>query len=151
MKIKSLFEKITKVIAKNAPLGLTVAGVLGLGATAYLSFKSAKRFEEITDDLENKRAIKEDKEAMEIKIHDEGIDSLSDQDKSYWEEVKDQEVEVNRAVVIRNVAGAVAAPVLTGTLSICAITLNYMLMNNRVKGLVSVLAFCGYRCTWTMF
>ena len=140
MKIKSLFAKTTKVIAKNAPLGLTVAGVLGLGATAYLSFKSAKRLEEITDDLENKRAIKEDKEAMETKIHDEGIDSLSDQDKSYWEEVKDHDVEVNRAVVIRNVAGAFAAPAITGTLSICAITLSYMLMNNRVKGLASALA-----------
>lgn len=149
MKIKSLFEKITKVIVKNAPLGLTVAGVLGLGATAYLSFKSAKRFEEITNDLENTRGIKEDREYIETKIRDHGIDSLTDDENSYWEDVKD--VEVNRAVVIRNVAGAFAAPVLTGTLSICAITLSYMAMNNRVKGLTSALAFCGYRCTWTMF
>jgi len=149
MKIKSLFAKTTKVIAKNAPLGLTVAGVLGLGATAYLSFKSAKRFEEITNDLENKRAIKEDREYIETKIHDKGIDSLTDDENSYWEDAKN--VEINRAVVIRNVAGAFAAPVLTGTLSICAITLNYMLMNNRVKGLTSVLAFCGYRVEWTMF
>lgn len=140
MKIKSLIAKSTKVIAKNAPLGLTVAGVLGLGATAYLSFKSAKRLEEITDDLENKRAIKEDKDTMEYRIHNEGIDSLSDYDKSYWEEVKDQDVDVRRSVVIRNVAGALAAPVLTGTLSICAIALSYMIMNNRVKGLASALA-----------
>ena len=140
MKIKSLFAKTTKVIAKNAPLGLTVAGVLGLGATAYLSFKSAKRFEEITDDLEKSRSAKENRDAMEVKIHDEGIDSLSDQDKSYWEEVKDQDVEVHRSVVIRNVAGAFAAPVITGTVSICAITLSYMMMNNRVKGLASALA-----------
>lgn len=138
--IKSAVAKSTKVVAKNAPLGLTVLGVLGLGATGYLSFKSAKRFEEITADVENARAIKEDKDAMEDKIKAEGIDSLSDQDKSYWEEVKDKDVEVHRSVIARNVAGAFAAPVIVGTLSVCAISLSYMMLNNRVKGLASALA-----------
>lgn len=140
MKIKSLIAKSTKAIAKNAPLGLTVAGVLGLGATAYLSFKSAKRFEEITDDIESTRADKEFRDMMEDKIHEEGIDSLTEEEKEDYEESKDKDLEVHRSVVVRNVAGALAAPVITGTLSICAITLSYMMMNNRVKGLASALA-----------
>lgn len=140
MKIKSLFAKTTKVIAKNAPLGLTVAGVLGLGATAYLSFKSAKRFEEITTDLEDKR----ESEAYQADIREvvtaEGVDSLNEEERDYWDENKDVDFTVKRSVIIRNVAGAFAAPVITGTVSICAITLSYMMMNNRVKGLASALA-----------
>ena len=140
MKIKSLFAKTTKAIAKNAPLGLTVAGVLGLGATAYLSFKSAKRFEEITTDIEDKRESESHQADIREVVTAEGVDSLNEEERDYWDENKDVDFTVKRSVVVRNVAGAFAAPVITGTLSICAITLSYMMMNNRVKGLAGALA-----------
>ena len=138
--IKQVVSKSTKAIAKNAPLGLTVLGVLGLGATGYLSFKSAKRFEDITADLEDKRESEAHHEEIREVVAQEGVDSLNEEERDYWDENKDVDFTVKRSVVARNLAGAFAAPVVVGTLSICAIGLSYMMLNNRVKGLASALA-----------
>lgn len=51
-KVTRGFKKVTGKVAKNSPLLLTVAGVLGLGATAYLSYKAAGKVEKVLDDME---------------------------------------------------------------------------------------------------
>ena len=47
---------VSKTVAKNSPVLLTVGGVVGLGATAYFSYKSAKKVETIVENIEDKRA-----------------------------------------------------------------------------------------------
>lgn len=47
------FGKVTRVVAKNSPLLLTVGGVFGLGATAYLAYKSRDKVSDILDKAED--------------------------------------------------------------------------------------------------
>lgn len=131
-----------KSVAKNSPLILTVLGVVGLGATAWLSFKAAKRVNEITDQLEYDRNKDAERKVAFDKLNDVGYDNLSKNDQNlidYYRSDKMYEP-VNRAEVAKELIGATALPVATGLLSISAIALSYYIMNNRVLNLAASLA-----------
>lgn len=55
MKFKQMIGKATKTIGKNSPLILTGLGVIGVGATAFFTYKSRTRVEEIIEELEEDR------------------------------------------------------------------------------------------------
>lgn len=55
MKFKQLLNKTTMVIKKNSPAILTGVGIVGLGATAYLAYKSRDKVEAIVEKIEEKR------------------------------------------------------------------------------------------------
>ena len=100
-------NKVSKTVAKNSPVLLTVGGVVGLGATAYFSYKSAKKVETIVENIEDKRA---------------------------------HEIEVDRLEVVKDIAGAVALPVVVGIASVTCIALSYRIQNNRIVSLGAALA-----------
>lgn len=109
-KIDNLVKNVNKIrikIGKHSPLILTGLGVAGLCATGYLSYKSAGRVKEITEDIEIKRE------------NNEPVDRL----------------EFGKQLI-----GAIAAPVIVGTLSITAIIGSYHVLNNRNSILASALA-----------
>jgi len=119
---------------KNSPLILTILGVIGLGATAYLTYKSHDKLKAITDDLEGRRVTEE-----RITELQNGED-LEPEEQQELETLQKDFKPIKRTEVVRDVAGAVAAPVLTGSLSVCAIALSYYIMNNRVLNLAASLA-----------
>ena len=141
------FKNAERLAVKHSPLALTVSGVVGLGATAYLAFKSAKKVEAITDDLEERQRtsermddiIEEIQAAKEMDPDDVDVDHLHD----ISDELKDLETDfkpINRRETIYSLGKAVAAPVATGVLSVCAIALSYYIQNNRILNLAASLA-----------
>lgn len=134
--------KASKSVSKNSPLILTVLGVAGLGATAWLSFKAAKRVTEITDDLEYRRDQDSKFAQLEADVHVKGYDALLNDEKKdldYFRNDPDYHP-VQRVEVVKDLAGALALPVATGLLSISSIALSYYIMNNRVLNLAASLA-----------
>lgn len=55
MKIKQLLTQAGRTVTKHSPMILTGMGVVGLGATAYFSYKSRTRVEEIVSGIEEDR------------------------------------------------------------------------------------------------
>jgi len=128
-------------LQKRSPLLLTIGGVIGLGATAVLAYKAAPRIDEIINDVEDKRNAEQ--EYMKLKAI-----PLADLDETGFYRIKDLEKDpasmmVDRVEVAKNIAGAIAAPVLTGMASICAITLSYYILNHRVGSLAAAVATLG--------
>ena len=66
MKFKQLLSKTTMVIKKNSPAILTGVGIVGLGATAYLAYKSRDKVEAIVEDIEQKRADEVEVDKVEV-------------------------------------------------------------------------------------
>lgn len=98
----------TRVAVKEqAPLIMTVAGMAGLGYTAYRAYKARDRVRVITEELEHRRAM--------------------------GEEIKPLEV-------VTRVSGAVATPVIVGTLSLASIFGSYHILNNRLQVVSTALA-----------
>lgn len=126
--------KFNHGVAKNSPLLLSIGGVVGLGVTAYLAYKSAGKVAKITDDLEQRRETEDTIIAMqnEPNLDQAGQETLNDLQENF--------TPIKRTEVVRNIAGAVAAPVLVGSLSICSIALSYYILNNRVLNLAASLA-----------
>lgn len=56
MKFKQLLNKAVMATKKNSPIILTTVGIIGLGATAYLAYKSRDKVEEVILDIEEVRA-----------------------------------------------------------------------------------------------
>ena len=54
MRIKQMLATTTRAVTKHSPMILTGVGIVGLGATAYLSYKSAKKMDLILADAEEK-------------------------------------------------------------------------------------------------
>ena len=137
LNLKNLTKSIkvaNHAIAKNSPLLLTVAGVVGLGATAFLAFKSAGKVADITDNLDKARETEE-------QINDlQNVENPTEEEKDALEALQKDFKPVKRTEVIKDLAGAVAAPVLTGTLSVCALAMSYYILNNRVLSLAASLA-----------
>lgn len=126
------FGKAYRSAAKHSPLLLTVGGVLGLGATAYLAYKSAGKVEKITEAIEDRRA-------QEAEI--DGLMQIPVRDLTEEQETKIKEfTPVKRTEVVRDLAGALALPVVTGTLSVCSIALGYYILNNRLLNVAASLA-----------
>jgi hypothetical protein len=55
MNIKQTFRKVGHSVKKNSPAIFTTAGVVGLGATAYLAYKSRDKVQAVVEDIEEKR------------------------------------------------------------------------------------------------
>lgn len=66
MKIKQLLSKTGMKIKKNSPAILTGVGVIGLGATAYLAYRSRKKVEAVVVNIEEARDNGEEVNKMEV-------------------------------------------------------------------------------------
>lgn len=126
--------KIGRTLSKNSPIILTVGGVVGLGTTAVLSYKAAKKVEVIVDDIEARRLIEEDFAALEA------LESRTTSQNLQLAEYRGTVVPIDRYEVARRLAGAVALPVATGLGSIILIALSYQIQNNRIVNLAAALA-----------
>jgi len=140
-------KKAEKLAAKHSPLALTVTGVIGLGATAYLAYKSAHKIEAITDDIEERQhtaermddIIEEIEAAHKMDPMDVDVDHLHEI-RSELEDLESDFKPVDRRETIYRLGKAIAAPVATGVLSVCAIALSYYIQNNRILNLAASLA-----------
>ena len=133
-KLVQTVSTVGRTLSKNSPIILTVGGVVGLGATAVLSYKAAKKVEVIVDDVEARRLIEEEcaaLEALETRTTDQNLKLA---------EFHVTGVPVDRYEVARRLAGAVALPVATGLGSIILIALSYQIQNNRIVNLAAALA-----------
>lgn len=140
-------KKAEKLAVKHSPLALTVTGVIGLGATAYLAYKSAHKIEAITDDIEERQRTAERMDDIIEEIQaSKDMDPISvdvDHLREINDELKELEADfkpVDRRETIYRLGKAVAAPVATGVLSVCAIALSYYIQNNRILNLAASLA-----------
>ena len=66
MSIKNVFGKVTMGLKKHSPAIFTGAGIVGLGATAYLAYKSRDKVEEVVERVEEKRAMGEEINKVEV-------------------------------------------------------------------------------------
>jgi len=66
MTIKQTFAKVGHVLAKHSPAIFTGAGIVGLGATAYLAYKSRDKVEAVVLDIEEKRDNEEEINKLEV-------------------------------------------------------------------------------------
>lgn len=135
MKIIQGLNKVAKGISKNSPLILTVTGVVGIGATAVLAYKSRSRVEAIIEEVEETRKD-EDRINELIDLQDR----LTDDEETELTYLQENYVPVSKAVVVRDIAGAVALPVLTGVASLACVTLSWYIMNNRLLTVSGALA-----------
>lgn len=140
----NLVNKVTFQVGKHSPLILTVGGVLGLGATAVLSYKAAKKVEVIVEDIETNRQQEEIINAYNEIPDGAEISMLQTEE---YERVNEVYSPLNKQEVVRNIAGAVALPVATGIASIACISLSYYILNNRNNMLATALgtAMAEYR------
>lgn len=127
MKFIQGLNKVAKGISKNSPLILTVTGVVGIGATAVLAYKSRSRVEAIIEEVEETRKD-EDRINELIDLQDR----LTDEEETELTYLQENYVPVSKAVVVRDIAGAVALPVVTGVASLACVTLSWYIMNNRL-------------------
>ena len=123
-KATRVIKKAEKLAAKHSPLALTVTGVIGLGATAYLAYKSAHKIEAITDDLEERQRtaermddiIEEIQAAKEADPYEVDMDHLHEI-RSELEDLESDFKPVDRRETIYRLGKAVAAPPLGSCLS----------------------------------
>jgi Family of unknown function (DUF6353) len=66
MTIKQTFRKVGFQVAKHSPAIFTGVGVVGLGATAYLAYKTRDKVEAIVTDIEERRDNGEPVSKMEV-------------------------------------------------------------------------------------
>src|SRR5690606_28997522 len=66
MKIKQVFNKAGHTLKKHSPAIFTGVGIVGLGATAYLAYKSREKVEAVVLDIEEKRDNDEPINKMEV-------------------------------------------------------------------------------------
>lgn len=143
MKIMKSVYKVGNAIAKHSPVLLTVGGVLGLGATAVLSYKAAAKVEVITEKIEKSNFGESEKQRITQEMTNPNQRLL---DEEYAELENDLAIVTEeyrlytKKEVVRDIAGAVALPVLTGIASLACITLSYYIQNNRIVNLASALA-----------
>lgn len=57
MTIKNTFAKVSMKLAKHSPAIFTGVGIVGLGATAYLAYKSRDKVEAVVDEIEKNNEL----------------------------------------------------------------------------------------------
>lgn len=143
LKLGKAIAKVGRVINKNAPILLTVAGVAGVGATAVFSYKAKDKVEDVVDKLEESQNKLAEIQEIESRL-DNREERLSDHEyevlKNELELANTQYKPYTNLEVARDIAGAVALPVLTGVASVTAIALSYYIQNNRIVNLAAALA-----------
>lgn len=135
MKLVNGLAKVTKGISKNAPLLLTVTGMVGMGATVVFAYKSRTKVDAILTDIEGRR-----EDAARI---DELVaigDRLTEDEDVELAYLQENAQPVDKVETIKELAAATALPVLTGVASLAAITLSWYIMNNRLLTLSGALA-----------
>lgn len=105
-------DNIKGFAGKYAPTLLIGSGVVGLGATAYLAYKSAPKVEAVVEDLEEQRGLVEDGTMNRV-------DTMG---------------------VVKDLSLALYQPIFLGTLSTSAIVLGASIQNKRIRALASALA-----------
>lgn len=140
-KLSRTLGKLTLGLKKNSPLILTIAGVVGLGATAYTAYKARDRVKEIVEDIEEQRDIEQGYNDRYTELKNVPLDRLTDDERMELQEMQANPVaELDRVKVARDLVGAVALPISLGVASVCAITLSYHIMNTRVGNLAAAVA-----------
>jgi hypothetical protein len=66
MTLKQTFNKMGRTVAKHSPAIFTTVGVVGLGATAYLAYKSRDKVEAVVENIEEKREAGEEINKLEV-------------------------------------------------------------------------------------
>lgn len=133
-----IWGKVGHQLSKNAPIIFTTAGVVGIGATSVLAYKSKSKVEDIVDKIESDNAIKRELAELESQLT---LDSSPEQ----FAELKARKEELEmvqpytKSKIAIDVTAAVAAPVIVGMLSVCAIVLSYQIQNNRIGSLAAAL------------
>lgn len=107
MNIKQTFNKLTMSVKKHSPAILTGVGVVGLGATAYLAYKSRDKVEAVVEEIEHKN---------------------------------ENEVEVDKVEVVKDLVEALYQPVVVGTLSVTCILAAHRIQHKRILTLAGALA-----------
>lgn len=121
-------------ITKHSPIILTSLGIAGLGATAYFSYKAAGKVEAITQELEERRDQEAVLEATKAEYEHTDYGNYHEEAEAIRQQIVDMEAEynpINRFDVVRDLAGAVALPVITGVVSITCIFYSYRILMNR--------------------
>lgn len=136
MKVGQFLNKAGHTVAKNSPLILTVAGVVGLGSTAVLAYKSAKKIEVITEKVEEAREQEERLDQLTVL---EEMDRLDADTQFELDDLRETFEPVSRPEVAKDIAGAIALPVITGIASIACIALSYRVLTNRNNLLATAL------------
>lgn len=136
MKVAQFLNKAGHTVAKNSPLILTAAGVIGLGTTAVLAYKSAKKIEVITEKVEEAREQEDQLEKLTIL---EEMDQLDAEGQYELDDLRQTFEPVSRPEVVKDIAGAVALPVVVGLLSVTSIALSYHVLTNRNNMLATAL------------
>lgn len=143
LKIGKAIATVGRVINKNAPILLTVAGVAGVGATAIFSYKAKDKVEDVVDKLEasqNKLAEIQDIESKMNNREERLTDHEYEVLKAELDVANTEYKPYSNFEVARDIAGAVALPVFTGLASVTAIALSYYIQNNRIVNLAAALA-----------
>ncbi|QHJ81771.1 MAG: hypothetical protein [Bacteriophage sp.] len=139
MKISKAFHTVARTTAKHSPIIFTVGGVLGLGATAWLSFKAAKKVETIMDRVEESQEATEVLKQVEIGLRTVTTDEAR-KDLLATQQRFIVVPEMTRMDIVKEVGAAISLPVVTGIASIACISLSYYIQNNRIVSLASALA-----------
>lgn len=66
MTFKQTMHKVGRKVAKHSPAIFTGVGIVGLGTTAYLAYKSRDKVEAIVEDIESKREAGEEVNKVEV-------------------------------------------------------------------------------------
>lgn len=66
MTLKQTFNKLGRTVSKHSPAIFTTVGVVGLGATAYLAYKSRDKVEAVVENIEEKRENGEEINKVEV-------------------------------------------------------------------------------------
>lgn len=66
MTFKQTFNKVSRKVAKHSPAIFTGVGIVGLGTTAYLAYKSRDKVEAIVEEIEAKREAGEEVSKVEV-------------------------------------------------------------------------------------
>lgn len=142
-KVGQIFGKIGTGLTKHSPVIFTAIGVAGIGATAIASYKAKDKVEAIVDKTEKNNASRARLEEVyalindtERRLSDSEFDELNIEKEAIEAEVESY----TKFDIAKDVAGAVALPVLLGASSIACIVLSYQIQNNRIGSLAAALA-----------
>ena len=141
VKLHRAVSKATFEVSKHSPLILTGLGIVGLGATAYYAYKSRDKINEIVTEVEEQQDQAARLAQYEIELKHRSLNEEEEQDYKYLWTLNDSgDLDVDKALYVRNLAAAVALPITLGVLSATAIGGSYLIQNRRIAGLAGALA-----------
>lgn len=141
-KLSRAVGKVTFLTQKHAPLILTAAGIVGIGASVYTMYKARPKIEAIVDDVENRQELLDRLNELNVMVKSGTpmTEAQFEMHKTLIDENAKEPFEVKRSEMIRRYAGALALPISLAVLSSTAIGASYVIMNKRLSGLATALA-----------